>query len=274
MPSVCFVHRYGPTFASYRYRCEIPAKWLNENGCPTTINGGECEIVVFAKPIDEDVDVAKKAKDDGCKIVFDVTDPHVYEHYTEMFDLADVVTCSSEYTKGISGKKAVYIPDPYEFEELKPHASYEERPQLLWFGHKVNLKDLPNRYFNMPETRVVTGPFDEVPDGITEYTPENLHRALSEANITLLPTSKGSEYKSPNRLINSLRMGVFPISGGLPSAKEFRKFCWVGHVDTGLRFANQERQYLDDLVREGQDYIKKFSPEEVGRQWKDLFDSI
>lgn len=267
MRRVLFIHRFGPEMASYRYRCQIPADYLNKHGFKASINHGEAEIAVFAKPVPDDVRLAKELKSKGVDIIFDVTDPHFDKpEYREMVDLADYVTVPTFETYGhkeFRGIASSVIPDPYEYEELAPHADGD---RLLWFGHKLNLPDI-EPYKALPNLRIVTGPSPE-------YTPEVLTESLERANIVLLPTRKGSEYKSANRLINSLRMGLFPVCDKHPAYTEFRSFCWVNDIKTGLRFAKQEQKYLNEMVSAGQEYIEKFSPDSIGKQWAQLLDSI
>ena len=247
--------------ASYRYRCEIPCKWLNDNGVEASINQGTAQIVVFAKPYKEDIDLAKQCKDKGATIVFDVTDPH-FEHstigpiYKEMSEIADYLTCSSEYTA--DKLNATYIPDPYEFAEIPPHANGNK---LVWFGHHVNYHEIEP--FKNEDIRIVTGGDIE---GTTFYSPTNLVRACTEANIALFPSKV--EYKSPNRIVNALRLGLFPVS---QQHKEF-DMCWIGNPHTGIRWARHFKHDLNELVSEGQDYIRhRYSPQTIGQKWLDLF---
>src|SRR6185503_2669513 len=81
----------GPMTASYRMRSEAPAKFLGG-----TVNGGEGEIIVFTKPLPQDLELAKECKRDGIKIAVDIIDDH-FRHqlvggsYAEMVKLADLV---------------------------------------------------------------------------------------------------------------------------------------------------------------------------------------
>ena len=48
MTDVLFMHGGGADSASYRYRVETPAKYLNKNGYNVNINGGNTDkIIVF-----------------------------------------------------------------------------------------------------------------------------------------------------------------------------------------------------------------------------------
>lgn len=252
--------------ASYRYRTEVPAKHIG-----ASINGGHAEIAVFSKPFPEDVDLAKQCKESGAKVVVDLCDPHTsLKHYQEIIALADHVVVASEWARENIFPNSVVIPDPYEFEEIEPHCHGEK---YLWFGHKTNLKDM-DKWRYLPNLRIVSGPFEDVPEGITFYSPENLRRALIEADFTLFPSRAGAEYKSPNRLLNALRMGTFPICHPVPSYKEFRDFVWVGDMLEGLRWSRHQDN-LNDLIKEGQDYIRdRFSPQTIGELWRDFLSSI
>lgn len=253
--------------ASFRYRTQIPADYIG-----AAINDGDADIVVFSKPWPEDVDLARYAKADGCKIVVDFCDPHFHlEHYREMLRLADVKVVASQWSRDHIIKDAFVIPDPYELPEIEPHADGERH---VWFGHKANLKDL-DLWWWIPNLKVVSGPFEEVPDGITFYSPENLIKALTDSNMALFPFRRGSEYKSSNRILNAIRMGLFPICGRYPSYEEFKDFCWVSDFHTGYKWAHHNRKNLNSLVCEAQDYIRdRYSPEAIGKQWKSLLESI
>lgn len=276
---VCFIHSGGDSMASFRYRCKMPAKYLNSQGVETFLNCGEANVVVFTKPTQEDDDLASFMKDQGATIIFDIGDPH-FEHprlgpiYESMLARADLIVTPTEFTKNLineKGRDAVVIPDPYEFEQLAPHAEGEK---FLWFGHETNTKDIKSivDVFGDNGLRIITGP-SKVPE-TTFYSPQNLKRGLEESNIALFPTSKGSEYKSNNRLINAVMSGLFPVCSNHPAYEEFKMF-WVGEINTGIRWAKHYKSDLNDLVAEGQSYIKEtYSPEIVGAKWLNLLESI
>jgi len=125
----------------------------------------------------------------------------------------------------------------------------------------------------LPNLRIITGP--KTIEGTTPYSPENLLRGFREAHKVLLPTRAGVEYKSPNRLLESLRMGLFPICGDLPAYKEFKRFIWTGEIWTGLRWTKHFRSDLNDLAYEGQDYIRdRYSPERIAKLWLEVCESV
>jgi hypothetical protein len=267
MRTVSFIHAFGESSASYRYRAMMPAAQIGAK-----INDYDAEILVFSKPHPADIQAATRAKARGQVVVADYCDDHfnhralgpVYRALAELADFAVVPT--DEMRKRIPS--AAVIPDPYEYPECAPHADGDK---LLWFGHQVNLSAImPHK--DAPKLTIVTGPGYP---GTVEYSYESLKSELLSANIALFPKIKGDGYKSPNRLINALRMGVFPVCDQHPAYREFKRFVWASDVPTGLRWAGEFRQDLNGLVKAGQDYIRdKYSPETVGALWADLLGSI
>src|SRR6185295_15134696 len=113
----------------------------------------------------------------------------------------------------------VVIPEAYEEPHGEPHADGAD--QYLWFGAQGNLKDIRpwirNGTLNGFNLNVVTGPCEGLGHDWTQWSPAVQTSALQQANVVLLPTRIGTEYKSANRLVNSLRAGCFPVCGDLPS---------------------------------------------------------
>lgn len=277
---VVWISRF-PHLATFRYRAEAPSKEVAKyNGFTVGLNEGEADIAIFTKPVQADVEIAKKLKSEGAKIVSDLQDNHFHtgreETYREMAQLSDAIVCASDVMRQIigqeTGKDACVIQDPYEFPEVEPHANGDD---YLWFGHQVNFADIAGVMGMMGsrKLRVVTGP-KHVPTTIP-WSLENLQKAFAQSNIVLLPTREGSEYKSPNRLVNSIRQGCFAVCMNHPAYWEFRNFVWVGHFHTGLRWSDAFRDELNDRVREAQDYVRdRFSPETIGKQWVSFLESL
>lgn len=274
-----FIHRGGPSFASYRYRAAIPARQIGAN-----VNEGEGSVYIFSKPVPNDVTLAKECKAEGVKVVVDLGDDH-FQHpvwspvYVEMVKLCDALVVPTENMAGrivkYVGRKAdAIISDPYEEPLCAPHASEKER--YLWFGHAANLKDL-NPYLtfikDMPFT-ILTSPNSRKDMQYVPWSPEAQTTHLQRASVAFLPIRKGVEYKSPNRLVNAMRAGLFVVTDRHPSTTEFRRYVWTGNVMTGVKWAQHFHDELNDIVAEGQTYIEKFSPENVGKQWTQLLESL
>lgn len=259
--------------ASYRYRSQIPCQELVKRGIDAKINEGEADTVIFSKPTALDIPIAKQAREQGCRVIVDFCDDH-FNHkefgvvYPSIAEFANVITCPTQEMQNriLNHLKrgSVVIPDPYEAEEKEPHADGESK---LWFGHQRNLNEiLPFvKYYGLT---VCTGPND-VLDEYIPWTIKNQEKCLSEANVVLIPSS--DTYKSPNRLLNTLMSGCFPVVGKNPSHIEFKKFCWVGGIKQGVDWARCFKSDLNGLVKEGQKYVKEhYSPEKVGLCWKDI----
>lgn len=279
--NIVWVHRLGPQMASYRYRAQIPADEVAQyNGFKTSINEGDADVVVFSKPLPEDLEVAEKAKSEGTKIVVDMGDDHFTDieapTYHKFAGIADAIVTASNVMRGriydYTKRDAVVIPDPYEQEEVEPHA---EGDDFLWFGHVRNFPEIQSvlHLLGDRKLRLVSGP-KEMPQ-VIPWSPQNINKAFRLSNIVLLPTKQGSEYKSPNRLLNSIRAGCFPVCMTHPAYLEFQHMVWVGHFPTGLKWIEAFKSDLNGLVKEAQDYIRdRYSPREIGKQWAKFLGSI
>ena len=276
---IVFVHQGGPQFASYRYRAAIPAEELAKLGHETAINDGIADVVAFSKPMLTDVQIAEKARGDGAKIIFDLGDDHLAHPilgpiYQKMMELAHLIVTPTlemaERVYRVSGRSAEIIPDPYEEELQAPHACEGER--LLWFGHQLNLKDLTPWRPLLNGLRIVTGP---TPSKHILWSRETQTIELAYATIVVLPVRPGVEFKSNNRILNSVRGGCFVITAPHPSHDEFRRFLWVGHIKTGLDWARAFRGELDGLVAQAQDYVEEhYAPTVIARRWAQVVENI
>lgn len=281
--SVLFLHRFGPALASYRYRSQVPSEQVaKHNGFKTGLNApGDYEIIVVGKPHEDDFPVIESAKKDGAKIVVDFCDDHFEgksgDMYRKVAGLADHITTGTEVMRArlhrYLERDAVVLPDPYEQEECAPHANGDK---FLWFGHISNLNEILawKPYLVGRDVKVATGP--NPVDGIAPvWGPENLRKALAEANMVLLPTQAGSEYKTPNRLLNAIRAGCFPVCMSHPAYLEFRPMVWVGDFTTGIKWTDCFKADLNGLVADAQDYIRnRYSPEAVGTKWAQFLESV
>lgn len=270
--------------ASYRYRALLPAKQIGFiNGYQCSINGGNADIAVFSKPVSADWEIYERARAENVKIVVDLGDDHFHHHeygplYRKMADKADqLVVPTEEMRKRVlehTGREALIIPDPYEEPLSEPHAV---GMNALWFGHKVNIGPLLNvkklvhkNGFNL---RIVTGP--QAPPDCIEWTPETIKRELAAANVVILPSKPGDEYKSPNRLLNAIRAGCFVVSAPHPAYEEFKHFVWMGDIRTGLHWCKAFAEDLNGLVAKAQAYIEeRYSPAQIARQWAALLEAL
>lgn len=280
--NITFVHQLKDS-ATFRYRSAMPAAEVSKiNGYTAKVNEGAADIIVFSKPLSTDVTMAEAAKAEGCKIVVDFADDHfrkrtVAKMYAAIAHYADAIVCPTKEMqtriKEALSRDAEVIPEPYEFEENEPHADGDK---FLWFGNKQNLPGLIqwHPYLKDIDLTVVTSKNDRWPEYL-EWSLETMKEQLAARNIVLLPTMKGAEYKSANRLVNAIRTGCFAVCQDHPAYEEFREFAWVGNFATGIRWSKAFRHDLNAVVKAGQDYIRdRYSPQAIGKQWASLFDSL
>ena len=281
MPNVVFIHRGGPSMASYRYRCEIPGAELEKHGHTVTFNQGDAHIAIFTKPTLDDLALARIVKARDCIIIADLGDDH-FDHpelghiYREMVEIAHQTVAPTavmaEKHKKYTDIEPVVIPDPYEIERMAPHVQGHE---MMWFGGNWNLKDIHPYLERMPHLTVVTGPKVHELTNWIKWSPESQAEALANHDIVLFPHRKGTEYKTANRLINTIQSGCFPVCDFHPSYEEFKEFVWVSGVPTGLRWIQENGAMLNDNLSKAQDYVEAhYSPAVIGNLWNNMISSF
>lgn len=248
--------------ASYRYRAEIPAKELGWE-----INNLDADVIIYSKPVIEDVAEARALKEAGKKIVVDFCDDHFnFAHYHEMHALADRVTCPTEFMANKIG--GTVIPDPYEFAEFSPHC---QGTKVLWFGHAVNKAGLFRVMDNM---RLPVESFSIVSNmpGTIPWSVETLKFELFKADIVILPET--AHYKSPNRCVEAIRSGCFVVAEPHPSIKDF-KGLYVGDINEGIEWVRHNLQAANKMIKTAQNFIRKrYSPSTVANAWKKLVQEL
>jgi hypothetical protein len=96
---VSWIHSLGPGAASYRYRAQMPAEQVERiTGHKCSLNAGAADVVVFAKPMPDDLQTIRMVKNDGARVVVDFCDDHfdhptLYAVYRDMAKQADIITC-------------------------------------------------------------------------------------------------------------------------------------------------------------------------------------
>jgi hypothetical protein len=261
----------------------IPAEALREMGHTVTVGNcaqAEAYAYVFSKHNAVDVEIANWAKTDwirgGGKVVYDICDDHFNDkhgdHYRKMVDLAGIVTCSTaamqEVIKAETGRDAIQIDDPYEFPEEEPVIKKPGR--TMWFGHKSNLPSLDGYdVHDVISNSGYTGP------GLTRvimpWSMETMVMAFDRNQIVLIPHSddRKNAVKSPNRVVESIRMGKWVSASPIRSYEQFAPYANIGNVNAGIEMYNDlPDDVLITRIKAGQDYVRdRFSPETVAKQW-------
>lgn len=209
--------------------------------------------------------------------VYDVCDNHFggrYDyHYRHMCEYATRVVCNTKAMQLIikeeTGRDSTVIPDPYEYAEF-PVRPIMDSLNYIWFGYGYNIVHMGN--IAVPNLRVVSNVSGTDTHNIKfiPWSHDNLINNAEQCHVSLLPQS--NEYKSANRLINSLRLGLFPIASPIESYKEFSDFAYIGDVAEGIQWAEKNKDSLKSKIRMGQDYINdKYSPREIAKLWDRQF---
>lgn len=246
--------------ASYRLRTEIPAQQLG-----ATINTGDADIIVFSKPVAEDVEMAKAAKG-RAKIVVDVCDPH---DYRDILQYADAVTVASEALLELY-PLAWLVPDPIEGPGNTPHADIDA---WSWIGHHSNLPELRKWMSMLPQLHVNVCTTRGKWDGAFPWSLPMQTYVYAQSGCMLLPASH--RFKSNNRLTQALHEGCFVIAGNIPAYAHFRRWAWVGDPTTGVRWVHAHRRMLNEIVAEAQEHVRMhYSANAIGQRWQEVFDSI
>jgi hypothetical protein len=258
-PQVSFLHAGDESVASYRYRARIPAEQIG-----ASINDEKAQVVIFAKPSESDVSLAKQIRAEGRKVVVDFCDDHFdLPHYQAIARLAHTITCPTQEMSeriGMIGYKATVIPDPYEYPVLPPHCNGEN---LLWFGHGSNIA-------SFRRLGVAARCVSNVP-GVIQWSKEIMVDEFAKADIVLMPATKG--YKSPNRTVEAVRQGCFVVAEPHPSLNHFPGI-WIGDIKEGIAWASENPEQVINWIARAQQYTERFSPEHVGNAWKKLLTAL
>lgn len=268
---ISFIHRGGPSMASYRYRAAMPAEALG-----ATLNDLEAEVLILGKPENASTFEIKQWLGLGKKVIIDFCDAHFDRPlYRDLVRLADEVVCSTmEMAKLIKelGREANVIPEPYELPEVEPHCVGNH---LLWFGHPNNLASLNRILPTQASLGFAGGPLHVVTIKsaiqaslgieVIEWSPETIVEELSWADIVLMPAT--AKTKSCNRTVEAIRQGCFVVAEPHPSIEHIPGI-WIGDIQEGIAWATQHPGEANARTREAQTYISRvYDPKTVACAW-------
>ena len=269
--NISFVTPGDETLASVRYRMLIPAEALREIGHSVTVGvyAQDSGVFVFSKHNPADIDLVQMLQEKGQKVAYDVCDDHFADKYSSLYraiiEICDIVTCSTQAMResilsNTGRDDAVVIDDPYEFPEEEPVIKKPGR--TLWFGHKKNLPSLNGYQVDDCVSNA---------QGCMPWSMETMMMAFDRNQIVLIPHSdeRKNAVKSPNRVIESIRMGKWVSASPIRSYEQFKDFANIGNVKAGIEMYNDlPEDVLIGRIKAGQDYIReRFSPKTIAEQW-------
>lgn len=257
---ISFCHYGNPNMASYRYRAQFPAREMGAK-----INDPKADVIIFAKPIDQDVPYVVAAQQRGAKIIADFCDMHFHlPFYDLILKTANAVTCPTQWfadwIRDTYGIEPVVVPDPYEFPELAPHCHGDN---LLWFGHGLNIQSLLRvLHFIQGHPLAVVSNLE----GVIPWSIENLQREMARADIVIIPET--APYKSANRTLEAIRQGCFVVAEPHPAINDFPGI-WIGNLKKGIEWAQQNQEAANERTRLAQVYVQKwYSPSTQASAWR------
>lgn len=296
--------------ASARYRVILPARELRRHGARGRLAtmAGETparaipddalavDAVIFSKVFSaQTVEVARRAKALGARIVFDVCDDH-FDHprfgetHRNLAVLADAMVASTEAMaariREAVRRDARVIGDPVEGPRGTPRfrPSPEGPLRLLWFGHPTNLDtlaDLPtmlDRIGRPVSLHVVTAPghgAEALPARFTPWSPEAVWQGLAECDAVTLPSRPDDPrkaVKSANRLLETLWAGRLPVAHPLPSYLPFAGTAAIGDdLAAMLAAALADSALVERRLADGVTVVEaQYSPARIGLAWHTL----
>jgi hypothetical protein len=263
---VAFCHYGNDSMASYRYRAKIPSIELGAD-----INNPNADVIIFAKPIDQDVPYVVKAQQRGAKIIADFCDIHFHRaHYNLILKTADAVTVPTnwfaDYIADEFGIEASVVPDPFEYDELEPHCNGNK---LLWFGQGMNIDSLTRIVHKLTEYPLTV--VSNI-DGCIPWSKENLLAEFAKADIVLMPET--APYKSANRTIEAIRQGCFVVAEPHPAINDFPGI-WIGQIKKGVEWASQNPQEANERTKIAQAYVRNsYSPKTQADAWRTVIQKV
>jgi hypothetical protein len=255
---------FGPNLASARLRAKIPQRELAKMG----IKKGN-DVLIYGKHWLTD-GVLEGFK----KLIYDVCDDHFKNkergaYYLRHTLMADVVTCNSEVMKQRifeeTGRHAVIIKEPYESDEKAPKIG----PNLLWFGHKLNLVDLERIRYKLTQPLTILSNHPDHP----KWTPETYQSEIAKDCIVIIPTGK-SLAKSENRMVESIRNGKYVCAEHLPSYEQLNAFP-LGDIPSHIDWVLSNTEQAIERIKAAQSLIRDtYSPRTIAEQWLEVLNEL
>ena len=284
-----YVAQPNSTLASYRYRIEaIVAALADDNEIIPHISqkmDDAADLYVLSKhsnpnEIEKAFQSSKPTIVDICDNHFDA--PHWGKDYHRICSEADVVTCNSsemfdEIMSQVPGVRSLYvIPEPYEMPELNPSYHINDPPRWMWFGGKSNLNTLDG--IQAPGVVNIVSDVSIGETGKLRFYPYSYNMLIGVSCLSdcvVIPTNPkdpSKRTKSPNRLIEALRLGKFVVASEHPAHEPFGQFCWLGDINEGSDWFAKNADVAREMVVAGQEYIKdRYSLETISSSWRRLF---
>ena len=68
---------------------------------------------------------------------------------------------------------------------------------------------------------------------------------------------------------NTINLGRFVVMSDVTQFKEFKEFCYMGHIGEGLKWVQNNKQSAKEIVLKGQNYVERnYSKEKITGLWR------
>jgi len=249
----------------------------------------------------------------GVRLVVDICDfpfhgryPAVVRFYEAIFRICDAVTVNTEkmgeLIQPYSTHRPHIIADAIIGHARKPEFMPGKRLELLWYGNPVNLPYLAScldtvvglgaqRRCQLTLVTKAGAGGEELaleierqcaPRFGARFTPWSLDAMrieLRKCDLVLVPSDPSDPFKagaSTNRVAEALQAGRLPVASPLQSYSLFSEAAWLGHdLARGVEWALANRGEVLARIRRGQAQVAEhLAQEKIGRQWRELFESV
>jgi len=296
---------------SYVVSAIIPANLLKipmiiflENFDPVqTIKKYSPDVIIVSKMFHNDVvNLIKEARKANIKIIsiFDdwfVGEKTIYRRHSinlKAAKLSDVcvvkTSAASKILKDNLGISTEVIPDYLRFNKVTQNLHFKDPIKVSWFGMFTNFDTLLFGINQIIESNITCEltvissqlkffqkDMDKINEKkisikLVEWT-EGMDKEITKSDVIIIPyiDDLQRKIKSSNRIIDAINLGRFVIMSDVSQFKEFKEFCYMGHIGKGLKWLQKNKKTAKKIVLKGQSYVdKEYSKEKITKLWRNV----
>ena len=283
---------------------KIPMIIFLENLDPRkTIKKYTPDVIIVNKMFHNNViNLIKEAKRINIKviIIFDdwfVDKKNTYKRHLiniEAAKLSDVSVVktfeAANVLKDNLGISSQIIPDYLRFDKTTGDLHFKDPIKVSWFGMFANFDTLLFGINQIVESniacelRIITFPLrvlakdiatidkTKISIKLVEWT-EAMDKDVIKSDVVIIPLLDDPQrkVKSSNRIIDAINLGRFVVMSDVTQFKEFKEFCYMGHIGEGLKWVQNNKQSAKEMVLKGQNYVdKQYSKVKITKLWRDI----
>ena len=283
---------------------QIPMTLFLKNFDPIkTIKKYSPDVIIVSKMFHNDViNLIKEAKKNNIKIIsiFDdwfvdkniINERHLINLEAEKLSNVNVVKTSeaAKVLKNNLGINSQIIPDYLRFNKSIGILHFKEPIKVSWFGMSTNFDTLLfginqivesniscelsviSSYLELLQKNITTINKTKITLRLIEWT-EKMDKDVVNSDVVIIPylDDPKRKVKSSNRIIDAINLGKFVVMSDVHQFKEFKEFCYMGHIGEGLKWVQNNRQSAKEMVLKGQNYVdKQYSKEKITKLWRDI----